>query len=250
MFKDRHYSTLDLKEMGKQIALALLVYNNVDISCQVPSYQNQLSSHLQFFNKNKILEELLENKQLLLDSGEDSSGSDSDPSEDNFEGRELDSIIKITSSYKVLEMRKKQLRDLNQRVRPISNNREHSNKALSVPRKGKCNLCGEYLALGHACTGKQRQLSKDSVAVKSATTVYVNANGKKVRDQATQTVKTEEIKTVSPLDIFKNGKSRLNKGMNLANRSIISEDVSSLGRLWRSKHLPNLKKISNVKYSN
>lgn len=235
--------------MGKQVALALLIFNNVDVPNRPVQVLSDETIDPQVLSKRKILQELTANKTLLTETCQDSSGSDSDPSDDNLESKDLESIIKV-SSIKILEFRKKQLKELNQKVRPLSNYREFPNKALSVPRKVKCNLCGEILALGHACAGKPRKLSNNGQLTKSATMAYINAHGKKVRDQGTQTIKVEESKTVSPHGNIRSHRSHLTKALQYSVRNNISEDVASLGRLWRKKHLPNLKKISIVKYSN
>lgn len=238
--------------MGRQVALSLLIYNNYDIPTKPIPISPKLPIDISFdrndqiLSKQKILQELLSNKNFLMDLDEESSGSDSNPSDDNLEAIELEAIIKFSSTMKILESRKKQLQDLN-KSRPLSTYQNHIKKALSVPRKGKCNLCGEYLALGHACTGKSRHSRNPSTISRSTTQVYINASGKKVRDQATQTSKPEDGKLASPNNSIRN---TIAKTFHFNTKNKTSDDLPSSSRLWHNKPLPNLKKLANVKYSN
>jgi ribosomal protein L32 len=222
--------------MGKHICLALLVYNNIDVQSHDPVYDSYIA------NKDTIIGELMNNKELLCDLDKDSSGSDSDPSEDNLPPSELENIVKIQSAPK-LEKEKKQSKEIDIKNKSDNNKkREHSIKALPIPRKGKCNLCGEVLTLGHSCTYKAKGLIKLSISTRSASLAYINTNGKKVKDQATQTIKIEESKTLSPHESLKINKTKVSKSFQSSARPMIPEDISSFGRLWKSKQLPSLKK--------
>jgi ribosomal protein L32 len=227
--------------MGKQVALALLIHNNVDMPCSLPS-SGPLGSTV--LSKPSIIEELLQNKELLEDQAQDSSGSDSEPSEDNLPNIELEPLIKITSSIKYLQAKKRQLSTMEKKSsRLFSNNkRETSFKALSAPRKVVCKSCGESVTFGHVCIEKPKGLNKIESITKSATAIYVNTNGKKVRDQGTQTVRIEELKGLSHYDALRKNKTRISKAFQSSARNYLTDDAESLGRLWRNKQLPTIRK--------
>jgi hypothetical protein len=200
--------------MGKQVCASLITYN-----------QNDESGNPKIMSKEKIFEELLSNKELLLDNISDSSGSESDPSEDNLPLKELEPIIKLTSSIKHLESRKKHLKEIEKKSRSFSSKRDMSTKVFGVPlRKSKCGLCGENLGSGHVCQ-KKLNISKMQAVNRKNSIAYVSANGKRVRDQATQTIKIEESKTLSPSDGLKINKTRLSKAFQSNTRSKFSQEL-------------------------
>ena len=121
--------------------------------------------------------------------------------------------------------------------------RDSSSRVLSVPHKLKCTVCGEIMISGHFCLSKQKPLTKLNSNSRSATLAYLNPNGKKVRDQATQTIKIEESKTVSPHESYRVNKSRPNRTFHSIARSNISDDISSNGKFWKNKQLPQIKKM-------
>lgn len=201
--------------MGKQVCTSLIVFGQ-DVE-PVGSEG--------FISKQKIIDELLGNKELLEDFASDSSGSDSEPSEDNLPIRELEPMIKVASSIKHLEIRKKHLKEIEKKSRSFSSKRDMSNKVFAVPlRKNKCNLCGETLTAGHSCV-KKVSINKMQAVNRKNSSAYVNANGKKVRDQATQTLKIEESKTLSPHEGLKVNKTRLSKAFQSNTRSKLAQEL-------------------------
>ena len=95
---------------------------------------------------------------------------------------------------------------------------------------------------GHFCLVKPKLLNKLHSNSKSATLTYLNSNGIKVRDQATQTIKLEESKTVSPHESFRINKTKLSRAFHSNTRNTVSDEMPSIGRIWKSKNLPNIKK--------
>ena len=244
--------------MGKQVCFALLIYNDVDLQ-QGPSNPsvlreatptvtaNKLSTAEEgVLNKRKIVEELMGDRELMVDTGEDSSGSDSDPSDDNLLPDELDVVLSIPYLKKVQKAKGKVREEIEAKSLPpqiTESKRQTSKRVLSVPRKIKCNVCGELMSVGHYCHIKPKPLNKLFANSKSATLVYLNSNGRKVRDQATQTVKLEESKTVSPKDSLRVNKVKVSKDMYSKNKSIALDDSSSIGRFFKKRQLPMIKKL-------
>jgi hypothetical protein len=199
--------------MGKQVCTSLIIYNQDE------------EEGSEVLSKQKIYSELLSNKELLEELASDSSGSDSEPSEDNLPLRELEPMIKVASSIKHLEIRKKHLKEIEKKSRSFSSKRDMSNKVFGVPlRKAKCNNCGENLQLGHICQ-KKISINKIQAVARKNSSAYVNGNGKRVRDQATQTVKIEESKTLSPHEGLRVNKTRLSKAFQSNTRSKLAHEL-------------------------
>ena len=243
LFKDKHYSTSDLKKMGKEVCLALLVYNNISLQESNSEYSLPTdSSQGSLLNKTILLEELKNTKSFLSDLSDDSSGSDSEPSEDNLPSKELESFIKTTPSSCRIKNNAKFSEGESLSKSISSKRREISNKFLSVPRKIKCGFCGELVMSGHMCDINSRLFNKAIPISKSATIAYINLKGKKVKDQSTQTIPFEENKNLPTNESLQINKSKLSKIMNSSARTNTSEDISSHGRLWKRKYLPMIKK--------
>lgn len=201
-------------QMGKQVCTSLIIYNQTDDI-----------NNPKITSREKIFEELLSNKELLQDNMSDSSGSESEPSEDNLPIKELEPIIKITSSIKLLQTRKKNLKEIEKKSRSFSSKRDMSSKVFGVPfRKNKCGLCGEALGLGHTCQ-KKVNISKMQAVNRRNSVAYISASGKRVRDQATQTIKIEESKTFSPSEGLRINKTRLSKAFQSNTRSKFSQEL-------------------------
>jgi cytosolic carboxypeptidase protein 2/3 len=78
-----HLTTEDLKTMGKDLCMALIVCNNISIPSTIPIE----------FSKEKIIQEIKDAKFTNEINNESSSGSDSDPSEDNLDKNEVKKIL-------------------------------------------------------------------------------------------------------------------------------------------------------------
>lgn len=195
-----HYTIEDLKNMGKSVCLALLVHTEASI-CP--------DSIL--INKKDIQNELKTNKDLLVDNP-DTSGSESEPSEDNLDEEILKALLP-----KPIKKKKKKIKG-NQKAKSVIKKRESLpartdrtsisvDKEKSIPSKidtKRCPDCGENLAPNHMCAKKLHNLSPKLQMYKrierqlpgslSSLTIYVNLKGKKVRDQATQTMYVKKPK--------------------------------------------------------
>lgn len=225
--------------MGKQVCLALLIYNNVDIPSESPSFPANIAAST--LNKEKIISELVNNQELLQDAGEDSSGSDSDPSEDNLSAFELE-IIQVATGKIPSKSRQNNLEEpINRSMPSRDSKKQNSKRILSVPRRVKCPDGEEISGTSGSCSAKQpKKLRKLFVNSKSATLVYLNPNGRKVRDQATQTIKFEESKTVVSQDSLKGNNTKLNKV--IYNRSIALDENTSMGKFLKKRKLPMIKR--------
>lgn len=135
--KDHHFTTDHLMLMGRKVLEALLVYQKVNVpqvlsdinksskkekekkNEEAPAHleeekcEVQLDQAYKELNFESIHKELSENKQLIKmtegkeDGDGGSSGSESDPSEDNIEEEELAQLVPISSKKKLAEKPKK-----------------------------------------------------------------------------------------------------------------------------------------------
>jgi ribosomal protein L32 len=204
-----HLTTEDLKLMGKQLCLAIMINNNLNPT-------NSLQKSIQ---KLEILEEIKENKDILTSSNDDcSSGSDSDPSEDNLDEPEYVKLMqnplpkkRVSSDAGARKKNAFKKEKLGLQIH-LKNSRQGEKPMKMIQ---KCFNCGEAKDVNHVCAKKitmnktmvhnytlqeskggnirvsltkrnYNSLSKSS----NVFPVYTRADGKKVRDQATQTTAT------------------------------------------------------------
>ena len=190
-----HYTVNDLMNLGKQLCLGLLI--NGDIS-GIPE-----EIHI---SKSDILTELTENEELLQDNNEDTSGSESEPSEDNLDIETLKTLLPKPVAKKSKKNKKNHLKTEKKMVSPMRKREslpaKSDRKSLSIDKKienKKCLECGEIYYPNHICVKKtNKNLSPSPILYQkrnrpiassfSSLSVYVNFKGKKVRDQATQTM--------------------------------------------------------------
>lgn len=183
----KHFTSLMLQNMGKQLCLALLVSSDLTVPISPTSPVAVLSSAA-------VLQELKASKELLTSGEQDESsdGSDACPSEDNLDEREIAKLVPVTSKSAVKsESAKRQQRPktINLRQSPVTHSKPFKEDAKELP---KCGKCGETELPGHQCV---RQVQKPTIRTSSrvyskqvGVRTYFNAAGKKVHDQATQTL--------------------------------------------------------------
>lgn len=252
-----HLTTEDLKLMGKQLCLAIMINNNL-------TPINSLQKSIQ---KSEILEEIKENKDILTSSNDDcSSGSDSDPSEDNLDGPEYAKLLQNPSPKKRVSSdagaRKKnafkkekfgfqiQLKSSRQGEKPM--------KMIQ-----KCFNCGEAKDVNHVCAKKitmnktmvhnytlqesrggniKVSLTKRNYNTLSKSSnvfpVYTRADGKKVRDQATQTTAT--------ITSRKPDSNRASLYFLSVNSSPVSANNSNYRKSDALENLVDLEKLRNI----
>ena len=143
--KGFHLTTKDLQSMGKDLCISILIKNSI------PSlYSNTIRPQI-------LLENFELNENLIEESNDDdSSGSDSNPSDDDISANEL---MKLLVPSKVKKSLNKVVNVANTSVSP---RRDHSIRYLSVDFDSrrvlkKCSNCGEAMGVKHACTKRNRQ---------------------------------------------------------------------------------------------
>ena len=206
----RHLTTEDLQTMGKQLCLAIIVNNNLKLPASI-SNSIQIPINL---NKSAILEEIKNNEGLLIETSDSSSGSDSDPSEDNLEEAEISKLMSSPSPKRRISSDTKTKKKANLKKERLSfqlplKKLYTKDKAIKII---KCLTCGENKELGHVClrskiifsntswhtSFNQRSAKTKDTNIKrmgvpnlnksiSETHTYLNPEGKRVRDQASQT---------------------------------------------------------------
>ena len=129
-----------------------------------------------------------------LDQG--SSGSDSDPSEDNMDAEELEKYVPTkTKKEKVVKTPKKATR----RVKRM-NSAPSAKQRVAKGGPQRCSKCNEIWTRGHKCpeaeppppipkpsAPKMNVQSRYAITKTVGLNTYYNSAGKKVHDQATQT---------------------------------------------------------------
>ena len=248
-----HHTSKNLIDMGKSVCLSLMVNADLDsISSEDPQPlpEGEIFSIIGLQKKN-ILEELRNNKELLKDNSDDSSsGSESDPSEDNLDPEEITAVYPLNSTPKPKLEEKKSTSPNKKRAesnRSLTSQKER-NKAIN-----KCKLCGEQEFPGHFCAKpkqKLRPIMKTQSINNYSSQPYYNAAGKKVRDQATQTV---QITQPPPVKIAEEQKFNVNDTRNSSQNSPIkvdsraayrtnsSDETTAMGKFWKNeKAFPNL----------
>jgi hypothetical protein len=187
----KHFTTLMLQEMGKQLCLTLLVYNNLSVPQNPQLLLPGSTQPFAALRRDEVMRELMESEELLESGlggdGESTDGSDSSPSEDNLDAKELAKFVPITTRRSKAE-KKARPRTISIRNLPIPRPRPFKEDIKEIPR---CVKCGEPDLPGHQCA---RSLPKPVVRTSSrlytkqvGLNTYFNAAGKKVHDQATQT---------------------------------------------------------------
>ena len=207
-----HLTTEDLKQMGKDLCITIMVYNNLKLpeTCQ---------STVPVIEKEDLIEELETNPEILTESNDDSSsGSESDPSEDNLNEQEIMEIFNPPLPKRRVSTDPKQSQKRNLKTEdhslqpPLKMIRTKERFKKSDP---KCLSCGGIKDMSHICnktksTFRQTMINgmapnregfkpkysmtiskfrlTSSFNLASNFPIYLNPDGKKVRDQATQTV--------------------------------------------------------------
>ena len=186
----QHYSMEHLQEMGMQLAKALMIYCDLKLPAVVADLQPELTRHA-------VMEELLGNEELCQEPEDmSSSGSDSEPSADNFSPKELPELIQAS------------LKKTAEPVKRHTTGPVKGSPARAVPAQKpkpadlkKCTQCSSVDSPGHVCrkaTAKLRPIQQ-----RSFSGIYRNHLGKKVRDQMTQTSPMAPNRTSDPrLELF------------------------------------------------
>ena len=249
MHAGMHHTTHHLKDMGKQVCLALIINTGLDAphNEEPQPLPDGETPQIINFSKESILEELKSNQELLKDNNDnESSGSESDPSEDNLDPEEITTVYPVTLTPKPKGEAKKQI--------PSScspKKRAGSNRSLTSQKERnkiiiKCKQCGEPEMPGHVCQKpkpKLRPIMKPQPVFNQSSPPYYNAAGKKVRDQATQTghfsqtpiVKTaEEQKINYPVDRAAQA-SPVKKEQRAPYRANSSDETSVMSRFWKNE---------------
>ena len=184
-----HFNTSDLMLMGKQLCLTLLVNGDLTMPAEIK------------MNKTELVAELNSNEELLASNNTDDSGSESEPSEDNLDEETLKTLIPKTVTKKKKKSRndKKSISTIRKRESLPAKSERKSESVEKKNEKKKCAECGEFEGIHHVCNKKILKnfspspglYSKRERMIPSSlshVSVYINLKGKKVRDQATQTM--------------------------------------------------------------
>ena len=232
--------------MGKQLCLSLLIYNGTSIpkAVEVPNIE-------------EVYKEFESNKELLINNNENSSGSDSDPSDDNLDSLELRKLICSTPTTKKKsknrsimlvksESKRKMIRSKSKRkTEPVTK------VVIKKPLNKFCKDCKILMISGHVCQNLPVKSSfKQVFNIKCVSAPYYNFAGKKVRDQATQTARDvyySDIKDKSCEIKDKNNEVKSDRSTNLSTTSLNDYEKGIDRSLFgKSKYvLPNVCK--NVK---
>ena len=255
-FAGLHLSIEDLKLMGRDVCMAIIINNDL----HVPNTP---------ICKNDLLTEIKNSKEFLENNEESSSGSDSDPSEDNLDAKEKAKIMasplpkrRISSEVKKKNAKKEKV--------PL---KKFIYKEKTVRPLPKCLNCGEFKELGHSCLKiknifhqstfkSQRPMKIKDTFHKPAGfssnsfglhPVYLNSEGKRVRDQATQTnisLSQKKQESLSKSVYFLNT-SDGNSGLSgLVRKSDCLEnfvDIEKLKNIFKNEKnsLPSLSVVNN-----
>ena len=185
----KHFTTLTLQDMGKQLCLTLLVYGNISVPQNPELLLSGTTQHFSDLRRDAVMRELMQSGDLLETGQEDDStdGSDSSPSEDNLDEKELAKLVPSATRRTKAE-KKTRPRTISIRNLPIPRPRSFKEDSKELP---KCQKCGEPDLPGHQCA---RTVPKQVIRTSSrlynkqvGLNTYFNAAGKKVHDQATQT---------------------------------------------------------------
>ena len=190
-YKNFHFTGEILADMGRDLCRSVLVLSQNSSLIRNPTSKRPLLkptlkkklktpetpeiSVTKTYNVENILKEMLEKEEILY-NGEaniSSSGSDSEPSEDNLDYQELKSLIPAAVKKK---------HNLVSKKKPSKN--IYFPKPKIQPKK-KCAKCGEEEVLGHVCKVFEAPPPPKKKVIGLRT--YYNLAGKRVHDQATQT---------------------------------------------------------------
>jgi hypothetical protein len=161
-----HFTTKNLERMGQDVCTALLSF----------------SSHPD--PSNPLMQDFIENKNLLEENDFDSSGSDSDPSEDNLDSKELKVLYNKEKSAKVLTKLRKKVRSESTAKKELQPKASFCKQVLQSSREVKQkSYFAKPLGRKTAVTGRERNFFS---------LPYFSLNGKKVRDQGSQTFRDDK----------------------------------------------------------
>jgi hypothetical protein len=235
-----HYSVNDLKNMGADLCKALLITADIKQPVFFPIKLEDIQA------------ELRENKELLVDCP-DTSGSESEPSEDNLDEEVL--LALLPKPPKKIKKKRKTRND--QKSNSVIKSKRDSLPARterfmkSVDReKGKkndlknCPDCGEVEVTGHICVKRSsfknyspsptlyKKKDRSLPTSMSSLSTYVNVKGKKVRDQATQTmyVKKKPLEGRQPqsVSLMNMGERSLSPGKMILEKFIDTKRLKDL----------------------
>jgi ribosomal protein L32 len=194
-YKSIHFTGDILQEMGKDLCRALLVLNQNTSLVRNPTQPKPLLKNskkpvkktepqpnlpiTKAYNIDSILKEMLEQDEILH-NGEaniSSSGSDSEPSEDNLDEEELKKLIPLSVPSKKKQEKPKK--------KPVQIKNVYLPKQKPAQKK-KCPKCGEEEVAGHVCKVVEAAPPPPKRKIVGLRTYY-NLAGKRVHDQATQT---------------------------------------------------------------
>lgn len=145
-------------------------------------------------NRGNLLKELMKDQELLHQGeDEESSGSDSGPSDDNLEPSELAQFVPAIQKTSAPARGKKPLSKTSSRtiIKPANT----ISRPMPRPKAKKCPDCGKDLLMNHRCVAKpapaEKQVKPASAFVQKRPVIgvktYYNLVGKRVHDQMTQT---------------------------------------------------------------
>ncbi|OMJ82159.1 hypothetical protein SteCoe_17237 [Stentor coeruleus] len=190
VYKNMHFTGEILSDMGRDLCKSLLILSQNSALARNPTVKRPVLKNFKrkdsmqsepdtemFITKEHnvdfILKELMARKEVLHpDNNTSSSGSESEPSEDNLEFEELKGFFPIHKTSLSLNKKK------------IETPKVFHNHRLRFPLK-KCERCGEDDGGNHVCKNllSYSQIKRTVVGLRT----YYNLAGKKVHDQATQT---------------------------------------------------------------
>ena len=195
-YKNYHFTGEILADMGRDLCKSILLISQNSTLSRNPTLKKPLLKSTikkplkkaepqvilnitKTFNIDSILKEMLD-KEEILHTGEEncsSSGSDSEPSEDNLDYEDLKNLLPVAVQKKKPAVAPKK--------RIIFNKNIAMPKPKIQPQKRKCGKCGEDEVLGHVCKIVEAPPppKKKIIGVRT----YYNLAGKRVHDQATQT---------------------------------------------------------------
>jgi DNA-directed RNA polymerase subunit M/transcription elongation factor TFIIS len=131
------------------------------------------------FNVDNILQEMMDKEEVLHNGEENncsSSGSDSEPSEDNLNFEDLKKLLPSNVAKKKEKILKK---------KPLPGRNFQMIRPKLLPKK-KCPKCGEEEVQNHICKSAEPAPPPPKKKIVGLRTYY-NLAGKRVHDQATQT---------------------------------------------------------------
>ena len=197
-YRSLHFTGEILKEMGKDLCRSLLVLSQNSGLTRNPTIKKpslkatskklpikrqesnlSVPAIMKDFNIDSIFQEMMEKDEVLHNGEENncsSSGSDSEPSEDNLDFEDLKKLLPANIVKKKEKISKKKplpSRNFNM-IRP------------KLLQKKKCQKCGEEEGPSHVCKPVEPAPpppKKKPIGLRT----YYNLAGKRVHDQATQT---------------------------------------------------------------